>query len=603
MDAVAALQFSMKQKIAFFYYHSAIASLDAYETLAGGTPPALPQYTGSWINELSQIHVNLLLHAKVPVFCLHEYIKSVDFGPNVQQERRQQRDSYSFLTGLDISYSQPFDRLQSPYAKFLPMLDTVSAPAPDLRTMSGSWVQGYIRRPDEIFFQPDSPNPSDDDRGLNIPSVGQGSTCEFDNLVKQVGSISIVPPPIRVANAGGKWTFWTNHNATVDVEAGGKMRRIGERQFNSLLQQVASHLWFDREYKRSLCLENSPAKHGFGNEEWGQPFPDHLEFPPNTTSSCWIYKTQEPGPHWKELVYGQCASSNGVTSIKGPVPTSSLERSHRSANRGGWNQKHGREHRGPASGSKLLAYDSKVPASELRPPKSGWRSGWGAPASAWDAPASQDASSFGWGMPASAPGWGAPASGWGSGLDTPASGWDTPASGWDTLASGWDTPASQNVSLSGWGTPISSSGLEGPASGWGTPAPGWGTPTSGHASSLTTTVEVVADPSPPSALSNPPTASDVNRYIEPLVSESRAENEKGKRTVTLLTDQDVDTGLRGSPIGAVDGHWTSPERSDGDPVAQMAPIDRVDSGHVAGSSTSLYVYSCIGLVSLYSRIQ
>ncbi len=106
-------------------------------------------------------------------------------------------------------------------------------------------------------------------------------------------------------------------------------------------------------------------------------------------------------------------------------------------------------------------------------------------------------------MPASTPEWGVPVSGQGSGLDTPISSWDTPTSG-------WDTPASQNVSLSGWGTPISSSRLEGPASGWETPVPGWGTPTSGHALSLMTMVEVVADPSPLLALSNPPTISDVN---------------------------------------------------------------------------------------------
>ncbi len=221
----------------------------------------------------------------MPVFIIHTYMPSVDFGQDVR-DNHHQFDRHSLYARADFSLSEPFDQLFHTNIAPVDVAYCMPAPLPNPSSLSGSWMQGHRRQLGQGYDRPLSPPESvgkDDDDDLPPMLAPQTAPLPF-----------IEPPPVAEASGPRKWQFWTEESDDLDNIDEGMLRPISKMQGNLNIQN--GH-WpcYDCKNKCMLFITLEP-KYNFSHEQWRQPFPKTFRFPANIKKpTSWVYPTKIPG--------------------------------------------------------------------------------------------------------------------------------------------------------------------------------------------------------------------------------------------------------------------------------------------------------------------
>lgn len=289
VDGVVRLQPAIKEKIAYYYYYKTITQPDIILPPQNSTQTAIPhRYMGKWVSTLSQSNVNIHLQALVPVFIIHTYMLSVDFGQDVS-DNRHQFDRRSLYARADFSLSEPFNRLFRTNVALVDIVYRMPTPLPNPGSLSGSWMQGHRRQLGKGYDWPPSPPESvGEDDNDDLPPM----------LAPQTTPLPFVePPPVAEASGPRNWQCWTEESNDLDNIDEGMLQPISKTQGNLSIQN-GDWPYYDRENKHMLFITLEP-KYDFGHEQWGQPFPKTYRFPVNIKKpTLWVYPTGIPVKGW-----------------------------------------------------------------------------------------------------------------------------------------------------------------------------------------------------------------------------------------------------------------------------------------------------------------
>lgn len=325
IDRIAAIQYAMKEKWAYYNYYRVKANPIAKST----TLKALgcnAKYMGCWANALTQKEVDFLLRNSVGVYFVHQYVAGIDFGHGLVDCRaRKAVGDFFFASHLFL-----VDKFEPKLAASGVRLDDlhIELHSPHPGTTSGSRSHGHVREPRNCLSaelqplhilqhaptlkQQQQPRVTLDDmeaaEGEEDPPSAKATASS--RLLSVSGGPT--PPPIQACPPGRTWIWYSNVPIDDDDSDVPKpMTWLNKRQIKELMEEyehTPNHVWYDRQKAQGLIFKEPPPTYEYDvSDKWGQPCPEIKWFRSGEPArpSKWMYKNKDVQKHLIGLAYDQ----------------------------------------------------------------------------------------------------------------------------------------------------------------------------------------------------------------------------------------------------------------------------------------------------------